>query len=241
MKKLAIVSGLMMALSAPAAMAASENMKKAENIGFGSGLVVGAIAGGPLGAIIGGISGIFVGHSVAADKEIENMETALAQNEDEINQLLASNQQLLGRLRSSEEQQRLQLVSLTERENTAMDTNLTMHVQFRTGSSKLESIYSQQLAELADAMQQNKQLKIELSGFADRRGDEKYNQSLSAERVESVKQLLVSQGVSAARITSLALGEAMPLDTTPSLDGDSFDRRVSLRLSADSLQTVANH
>lgn len=241
MKKLVIVPGLMMALSAPAAMAASENIKKAENIGFGSGLVVGAIAGGPLGAIIGGISGIFVGHSVAADKEIENMETALAQNEDEINQLLASNQQLLGRLRSSEEQQRLQLVSLTERENAAMDTNLTMHVQFRTGSSKLESIYSQQLAELADAMQQNKQLKIELSGFADRRGDEKYNHSLSAERVASVKQLLVSQGVSAARITSLALGEAMPLDTTPSLDGDSFDRRVSLRLSADSLQTVANH
>ena len=241
MKKLVIVSGLMMALSAPAAMAASENIKKAENIGFGSGLVVGTIAGGPLGAIIGGISGIFVGHSVAADKEIKTMETALAQNEDEINQLLASNQQLLGRLRNSEEQQRLQLVSLTERENAAMDTNLTMHVQFRTGSSKLESIYSQQLAELADAMQHNKQLKIELSGFADRRGDETYNQSLSAERVESVKQLLVSQGVSAARISTMALGEAMPLDTNSSLDGDSFDRRVSLRLSADSLQTVANH
>lgn len=241
MKKLVIVSGLMMALSAPATMAASENIKKAENIGFGSGLVVGAIAGGPLGAIIGGISGIFVGHSVAADKEIKTMETALAQNEDEINQLLASNQQLLGRLRNSEEQQRLQLVSLTERENAAMDTNLTMHVQFRTGSSKLESIYSQQLAELADAMQHNKQLKIELSGFADRRGDETYNQSLSAERVESVKQLLVSQGVSAARISTMALGEAMPLDTNSSLDGDSFDRRVSLRLSADSLQTVANH
>lgn len=239
MKKLVLVSSMMMVLSTPAL--ANQEIKKAENIGFGSGLLVGAIAGGPLGAIIGGVSGIFVGHSVAADKEMKSMETALAQNEAEINQLLASNQQLLTRLQSSEEKSRMQLASLGEQEQAGKDTNLTMHVQFRTGSSTLESIYSQQLTELADAVKRNKSMKVELAGFADRRGDEQRNKQLSAERVESVKQLLVRQGVPASRISSQALGEANPLDSTPSLDGDAFDRRVSLRLSVDDMQTAATH
>ncbi|GAB3026885.1 sortase-associated OmpA-like protein PdsO [Bowmanella dokdonensis] len=239
MKKHIITSSLILALSSPVALAEEQDIKNAQNIGLGSGFVLGALAGGPLGAMIGAVSGIFVGHSVAADKEMTEMETALARNEAEINQLLASNQQLLTRLRSSEQQMQLQTVSAHDDE-LATDKGLSMNVQFRSGSSELESIYQQQLSELAQAVKRNKALRIELSGHADRRGDEHSNQQLSLERINAVRQLLTRQGIGEGRISARAHGEAMPLDRAPSLDGDAFDRRVSIRLTNEGPQTAQN-
>ena len=38
----------------------AEDNRTEENIGFGTGLVIGAIAGGPIGAIIGAASGVWL-------------------------------------------------------------------------------------------------------------------------------------------------------------------------------------
>lgn len=233
MKKLILTTTILAALSAPAAMAGEKEIKKAQNIGFGSGLVLGAVTGGPLGAMIGGISGLFIGNSVAADTEMKHLNAALNQHEAEINELLAANQTLLTQLRSAQEQNRTQLVSMNNEELLDSLPNLSLNVQFRTGSAKLESIYQQQLEELAKLLNSNKALRVELTGHADRRGDASYNKQLSAQRIESVKQQLLAKGISAGRIQSKALGASQPLDPQPSLDGNAFDRRVSLTLTAE--------
>ncbi len=54
--------------------------------------------------------------------------------------------------------------------------------------------------------------KLSLGGYTDERGADKYNDSLSELRIQSVKEFLVSQGVSADKIDSSAYGKQKPLD-----------------------------
>jgi hypothetical protein len=54
--------------------------------------------------------------------------------------------------------------------------------------------------------------KLSLGGNADERGADKYNDSLSELRVQRVKDFLVSQGIAAEKIDSVAYGKQKPLD-----------------------------
>ncbi len=72
---------------------------------------------------------------------------------------------------------------------------------------------------------------IELRGFADARGDERYNYRLGRERAESVERYLVTRhGVATARIAVLSMGEDEPVAGNDSEDGRAQNRRVSARL-----------
>src|SRR6516225_3973437 len=54
--------------------------------------------------------------------------------------------------------------------------------------------------------------KLELGGFADERGTDKFNDALSEFRVQTVKEFLVSQGIAADKIDTSAFGKQKPLD-----------------------------
>lgn len=54
--------------------------------------------------------------------------------------------------------------------------------------------------------------KLSLGGYADVRGAEKYNDTLSEMRVQRVKDYLVSQGIAAEKIETSAYGKEKPLD-----------------------------
>src|SRR5215813_13441808 len=54
--------------------------------------------------------------------------------------------------------------------------------------------------------------KLELGGFADERGTDKFNDALSEFRVQTVKDFLVSQGIAADKIDTSAFGKQKPLD-----------------------------
>jgi OmpA family/PEGA domain len=56
--------------------------------------------------------------------------------------------------------------------------------------------------------------KLSLGGYADERGADKYNDSLSELRVQRVKDFLVSQGIASDKIDTAAYGEHKPLDKT---------------------------
>jgi outer membrane protein OmpA-like peptidoglycan-associated protein len=65
----------------------------------------------------------------------------------------------------------------------------------------------QNLQALIEYLNQNLTAKITVFGNADRLGSESYNLSLSAARAKKVKEYLVSQGVQASRIKTVAYGE----------------------------------
>jgi outer membrane protein OmpA-like peptidoglycan-associated protein len=65
----------------------------------------------------------------------------------------------------------------------------------------------QNLQALIEYLNQNPSAKITVFGNADRMGSEGYNLSLSAARAKKVKEYLVSQGIQASRIKTVAYGE----------------------------------
>ena len=52
---------------------------------------------------------------------------------------------------------------------------------------------------------------VVITGYADRLGNDKYNQKLSERRANAVKDYLVSKGVAASRLTAVGKGEANPV------------------------------
>ena len=52
---------------------------------------------------------------------------------------------------------------------------------------------------------------VVITGYADRLGNDKYNQKLSERRANTVKDYLVSKGVAATRLNAVGKGEANPV------------------------------
>jgi outer membrane protein OmpA-like peptidoglycan-associated protein len=68
--------------------------------------------------------------------------------------------------------------------------------------------------------------KVEIQGHTDDQGDDEYNLDLSQRRVESVRNLLVVQGVDAGRLEARGYGESQPLAEGQSDDARAANRRV---------------
>jgi outer membrane protein OmpA-like peptidoglycan-associated protein len=80
---------------------------------------------------------------------------------------------------------------------------------------------------------------IELQGFTDNIGTEKYNLNLSDRRVESVLRYLVSNGVPLSRISLVGLGKADPVADNQFPAGREQNRRVEIRVLRSSETTTA--
>lgn len=67
-----------------------------------------------------------------------------------------------------------------------------------------------ELDKLADFLTKNPKVSIELQGHTDARGDDDENMVLSANRAKSVRDYLISKGISQDRLTSKGFGETQP-------------------------------
>jgi OOP family OmpA-OmpF porin len=82
--------------------------------------------------------------------------------------------------------------------------------------------------------------KIHVTGNTDRIGSDKYNQSLSEERANAVRDYLVSKDIAANRITTAGMGESQPATQASDCTGPRSqklitclqpDRRVDIEVS----------
>ncbi len=236
MKKLAITSIVISSLIVSTAGYAQQNepeQKHGENeqlIGFGSGLVLGAVVGGPVGAVIGAFTGGIVGKSVADDSKLDLQKDKLTQQQDRIARLSNKSEKyddLAHRYSISQKK----LMHLSQADEVKLnELALGMNVQFKTGSADIEPIFQTQLDEVAQIMKSSPSLKIDLSGYADRTGSKDFNQILSEKRMANVKGYLVKSGIEQNRLTAQAYGDTSPLTTEASLENNFFDRRVTLKL-----------
>jgi outer membrane protein OmpA-like peptidoglycan-associated protein len=78
------------------------------------------------------------------------------------------------------------------------------------------------LTTLADGfkkyLEYDPEAKLALGAFADERGEDKYNQALTALRAQRVKDFLVSQGIDVEKIDTSAYGKEKPLDKATVID-----------------------
>jgi outer membrane protein OmpA-like peptidoglycan-associated protein len=72
---------------------------------------------------------------------------------------------------------------------------------------------------------------IELRGFADASGEDRYNYRLGRERAEAVERYLVARrGIPAGRVAVLSMGEEDPVADNATREGRAENRRVTARL-----------
>jgi len=101
-------------------------------------------------------------------------------------------------------------------------------VLFGVGKSTLHPQAQARLDEVALALKDQEGHEILVQGFTDSQGAEQMNQTLSESRAESVKNYLVSKGVSSEKIRSEGKGESDPIATNDTQSGRAANRRVEI-------------
>lgn len=76
-------------------------------------------------------------------------------------------------------------------------------------------------------------LKLEIEGHTDSIGSEEYNQTLSEKRAATVRDYLVSSGVSIDNVVARGLGKSDPVADNSSAAGRKLNRRVEMIVSGD--------
>jgi outer membrane protein OmpA-like peptidoglycan-associated protein len=106
----------------------------------------------------------------------------------------------------------------------------TLHFNFEFNSTNLDNETTDYLDELAQALTDNPELKIKLVGHTDNVGSEKFNQRLSINRAQTLKDYLVEKGVDGERITAEGKGMKEPLNKNETEEDRAKNRRVELTI-----------
>jgi len=209
-----------------------------ENIGFGTGAVIGAVVAGPIGAFVAGITGTLIAKHINVSNEAESLAISLNE-EKEKNSIQISQYKREIRQIEQEYQEQLASLNLSEQEQSyAHINNILMSLQFSTGSSEIAPHYQEQIAGVAELLNSQPEMKIDLSGYTDMLGEESKNQLLSIARVNRVKDLLMAQGVEEEQIATFAYGEKAPVVANKKQERSFYDRRVVLKIHQENMQTA---
>ncbi len=212
-----------------AAPAFADSASREEGTGVGIGAVLGGVIGGPPGVILGAAVGAKLGDEFhQRNEEIDSLSTSLNGSKGQLIALQRNIDALNTELRSIDgELQEARQVSKPEM-LALLQAGIEMDLLFRTAEHVLADSTQSKLGQLAASLANSPEIQIRLDGFADERGDEVYNQELSARRVGFVRDMLVKNGIPGSSITVIAHGESPASDN--SVDSYALERRVSLTL-----------
>jgi len=106
----------------------------------------------------------------------------------------------------------------------------TLHLNFATDSNKVDAEGTAKVDAFASFLKDSPAYKANIVGHTDSTGSDKYNQKLSEKRAETVKSMLVKDGVAAERLTSEGMGEKMPVASNKTKAGRAENRRIEVEL-----------
>lgn len=106
-------------------------------------------------------------------------------------------------------------------------------VHFENDSAVLTSESRGILDGVSDSLKSQPNVRVEIGGHTDSVGNDTYNDNLSQQRAESVRQYLISRGVEASRMVAMGYGEFKPIASNEDADGRAQNRRVEFKLIVD--------
>lgn len=101
-------------------------------------------------------------------------------------------------------------------------------VNFATGTATLTQSSRFILDEVAKSLNDNPEVRVEVSGHTDTRGSRALNVRLSQSRADAVKKYLVDHGVSADRLEAKGYAWDRPVATNKTAAGRAMNRRTEL-------------
>ena len=111
-------------------------------------------------------------------------------------------------------------------------------VLFDTGKYNLRTEAREGLSKLTGIVLSHAGLKLAIEGYTDNVGTESFNQTLSEQRANSVRDYLVQRGLDPASVTAKGFGMAMPVASNDSPKGRQQNRRVEIIVSGEVIGTA---
>ena len=112
-------------------------------------------------------------------------------------------------------------------------------ISFATNSAQIVSGLRPVLDTFANGLSQQPGLEIVIVGHADSSGNDAINDPLARNRAASVRDYLVSRGVSSARIQTEGRGSREPIASNATAEGRARNRRVEIFLAERAQQQPA--
>jgi outer membrane protein OmpA-like peptidoglycan-associated protein len=110
-------------------------------------------------------------------------------------------------------------------------------VLFDTGKYSLRPLAREKLAKVAGIVAGHPGLKLEVEGHTDSVGGDEYNQKLSEQRGDAVREYLTHQGMALTSVTSKGFGKTQPVASNDTAQGRQENRRVEIVVSGDLIGT----
>lgn len=122
--------------------------------------------------------------------------------------------------------------ALAERLAAGQYTEVATHqVQFEFDDYKLGTAAGSMLDQLGSQLATHPRYVLEVRGYADATGPDRYNYKLGRERAEAVvRYMMTNHNVPMSRIATVSFGEESPVADNSSTDGRAQNRRVQVRL-----------
>ncbi len=232
MKTVIATVGLL-ALGVSNVASAADRPTKEESIGMLSGVTIGAAAGGPFGAVIGMAVGAMLGDRFHTQKQtVARLDARLHDSDQTVAALSAQLKSSQERLASLSEQVRSQPLA------PSVQRTLRGEIMFRTNDATLNADTSAHLSELAQLLTAAPGIVVRVDAYADPRGTEDENLSLSEKRAQSVREALLAGGIAGDHIMVVAHGEQASASTEGDVDGYALDRRVVITIGSGDSQVA---
>jgi outer membrane protein OmpA-like peptidoglycan-associated protein len=199
---------------------------------IGIGATSGGLILGPVGILVGGVIGSFYGYGTPEDESQSMISTAepivdaFAENpvhDSSDGLMLASSSEVIPFF---DQDTSAVLHKASDRIKEIIINDFNVVVYFKPGSVDVENFYSKQFSTLTNLLNEMPELELTLDGYSDRQGSQSDNLQLSTERLESVRNYFINNGIDESRIHIHAHGETNFLSTAGELDSYMFDRRV---------------
>jgi outer membrane protein OmpA-like peptidoglycan-associated protein len=106
-------------------------------------------------------------------------------------------------------------------------------VLFDTAKFSLRPLAREKLAKVSGIVSGHPGLRLDVEGHTDSVGGDDYNQRLSEQRGESVRDYLIQQGMPGSSVTTRGFGKTQPVASNETAPGRQQNRRVELVISGD--------
>jgi len=101
-------------------------------------------------------------------------------------------------------------------------------IYFEYDSDQISADYQELIAHHGKYLAANADMKVRLEGHADERGSREYNVALANRRAQSVRRLVLFQGVNADQVDVISYGEEKPVALAHDEESWQLNRRVEL-------------
>lgn len=164
-----------------------------------------------------------------AQQQAEEAQQARLKAEQAAQQLAQQEQQERERLR-----QQLNQVLNTRETARGLIVNMS-DVLFAFNKYELKPEAREKLAKISGILLAYPDLKVSVEGYTDSIGSDEYNQKLSEQRADSVKDFLVAQSVPQNNVSAEGLGKNDPVADNSTSSGRAQNRRVELVVTGQAI------